>query len=70
MDNKRRGKAVIFDNVEFKYLPRRQGSEVDVTALKGTYEALGFKVVIHQNLKYTDIEKKIIECKFKQGVLN
>jgi len=70
MDHKRRGKAVIFNHEFFNYLPHRQGSEVDVRSLRRTYEALGFEVIIHSNFKYAEIEKAIIECKFKQVVLN
>jgi len=38
--------------------------------LTETYGALGFQVVPHDNLKFTDIQNAITERKFKQGVLN
>jgi caspase-like apoptosis-related cysteine protease len=70
MNHKRRGKAVIFNHDVFKNKPPRHGSAVDVCVLKETYGALGFDVVIYENLKRTDILIAISERKFKQCVLN
>jgi caspase-like apoptosis-related cysteine protease len=70
MNHNRRGKAVIFNHDKFKNKSPRHGSAVDVRILKETYEALGFDVVVHDNLKFTDIQNAITERKFKQGVLN
>ena len=70
MNHNRRGKAVIFNHDVFKYRSPRHGSAVDVHVLTETYEALGFEVVVHQNLNITDIEIAIAKRKFKQGVLN
>jgi len=70
MNHNRRGKAVIFNHDEFKYVSPRPGSAVDVSVLKETYGALGFDVVVHDNLKFTDIMNAITDRKFKQGVLN
>ena len=70
MNHTRRGKAVIFNHDEFKNKTPRHGSAVDVLILKETYEALGFEVIVHDNLKFTGIQNAITECKFKQGVLN
>ena len=70
MNHKRRGKAMIFNHDKFKSEDPRPGSDADVSALKETYEALGFEVIIHQNLIQSAILKALAECKFKQGVLN
>ena len=70
MDHNRRGKAVIFNHDKFKIFEPRPGSNVDVRHLQTTYKALGFEVVVHQNLKLTDIQNAITERKFKQAVLN
>jgi caspase-like apoptosis-related cysteine protease len=70
MNHNRRGKAVIFNHDEFENKSPRTGSDVDVRVLTETYEALGFEVVVHQNLTFTEIQSAITECKFKQGVLN
>ena len=70
MNHKRRGKAVIFNHDEFKNKSPRPGSAIDVRVLTETYEALGFEVVVHKNLKFTDIQNAITERKFKQEVLN
>jgi len=58
MIHKRRGKAMIFNHDEFKSELPGDGSAVDVSALKETYEALGFEVIIHQNL----IQKTILNA--------
>jgi len=70
MNHNRRGKAVIFNHDEFKNKSPRHGSAVDVCVLKKTYEALGFEVVVHENLKAGDIQNAITDRKFKHGVLN
>jgi caspase-like apoptosis-related cysteine protease len=70
MNHNRRGKAVIFNHDEFKNKSPRHGSAVDVRVLKETYEALGFEVVVHENLKFADIQSALTDRKFKQGVLN
>jgi len=70
MNHNRRGKAVIFNHDEFKNNAPRHGSAVDVCVLKETYKALGFEVVVHENLKFTDIQNAITDRKFKQGVIN
>jgi len=70
MNHKRRGKAVIFNQYKFKNKTPRHGSAVDVSALKETYGALGFEVVVHENLKSTDIQSAITDRKFKERVLN
>jgi hypothetical protein len=70
MNHKRRGKAMIFNHDEFKSKLSHHGSAVDVSTLKETYEALGFEVIIHQNLIQSAILNALAECKFKQGVLN
>jgi caspase-like apoptosis-related cysteine protease len=70
MNHNRRGKAVIFNHDEFKNNNPRPGSAVDVCNLKETYEALGFEVVVHENLKFANIQSAITERKFKQEVLN
>ena len=70
MNHARRGKAVIFNHDEFKNKTPRHGSAVDVRVLKETYEALGFEVIVHDNLKFAGIQNAITERKFKQGVLN
>ena len=70
MNHNRRGKAVIFNHDKFKNKAPRHGSAVDVSVLKETYEALGFEVVVHHNLKFADIQNAITERKFKQGVLD
>ena len=70
MDHKRRGKAVIFNHDVFENKTPRPGSAVDVSILKETYEALGFEVVVHDNLKFADIQNAITGHKFKQEVLN
>ena len=57
------------DKFENKSL-HRDGSAFDVRILTETYGALGFQVVPHDNLKFTDIQNAITERKFKQGVLN
>jgi hypothetical protein len=64
MNHNRRGKAVIFNHDEFKDNCPRPGSAVDVCILKETYEALGFDVVVHDNLKFADIQNVITERKF------
>ena len=62
---------MIFNHDVFKSRLRpRCGSAVDVRVLTETYEALGFEVVVHQNLNFTDIQIAIAKRKFKQGVLN
>jgi hypothetical protein len=61
---------VIFNHDEFKNNSPRHGSAVDVCVLTETYGALGFEVVVHENLKFTDIESAITERKFKQAVIN
>jgi caspase-like apoptosis-related cysteine protease len=66
MNHNRRGKAVIFNHDEFKNKSPRPGSAVDVRILKETYEALGFEVVVYENLKCADIQSAITERKFKQ----
>jgi len=70
MNHTRRGKAVIFNHDKFKNKSPRHGSAVDVSVLTETYEALDFEVVVHENLKFTDIQNAINDCKFKQEVLN
>jgi caspase-like apoptosis-related cysteine protease len=65
MNHNRRGKAVIFNHDVFEDLPSRPGSAVDVSVLTETYGALGFEVVVHENLKFTDIQNAISERKFK-----
>jgi caspase-like apoptosis-related cysteine protease len=70
MNHERRGKAVIFNHDEFKNKTPRHGSAVDVHVLKETYEALGFEVVVHENLKFANIQSAITDRKFKQEVLN
>ena len=70
MNHKRRGKAVIFNHDMFRHNSSRPGSAVDVSVLTETYGALGFEVVVHENLKFTGIQNAITERKFKQGVLN
>jgi len=72
MNHKRRGKAVIFNHDKFKNTSKspRRGSAIDVRVLTETYEALGFEVVVHDNLKSADIQNAITERKFKQEVLN
>jgi len=70
MNHKRRGKAVIFNHDKFKNKTPRPGSAIDVRVLTETYEALGFEVVVHDNLKSADIQNTITERKFKQEVLN
>jgi len=69
MDHKRRGKAVIFNHETFERLRKRPGTAVDVRVLKETYEALGFEVVVHNNLNLTDIWNAVTKRKFKQGVV-
>jgi hypothetical protein len=61
---------VIFNHDEFKNKSPRHGSAVDVCVLKETFEAIGFDVVVHDNLKIADIQSAIAGRKFKQGVLN
>ena len=71
MNHKRRGKAVIFNHDEFQNKTlHRAGTAVDVSILKETYKALGFEVVVHNNLISAAIMKAIEDRKFKQGVLN
>jgi caspase-like apoptosis-related cysteine protease len=70
MNHSRRGKAVIFNHDKFENDRSRSGAAVDVRILTETYGTLGFEVVVHENLKYTDIQSAITERKFKQGVLN
>ena len=70
MNHNRRGKAVIFNHDVFECrLSPRCGSAVDVRILTETYGALGFEVVVHENLKFTDIQNAISERKFKQEFL-
>ena len=68
MSHNRRGKAVIFNHEAFKNNSSRPGSAVDVSVLTETCGALGFEVVVHENLKFTDIQNAITERKFKKGV--
>jgi hypothetical protein len=70
MNHNRRGKAVIFNHDEFKNKSPRHGSAVDVSVLKETYGALGFEVIVHENLKFTGIQNAIKDRKFKEGVLD
>jgi caspase-like apoptosis-related cysteine protease len=70
MNHNRRGKAVIFNHYVFEDNCPRPGSAVDVSILTKTFKALGFEVILHQNLKFTAIQHAIAECKFKQSVLN
>ena len=70
MNHKRRGKAVIFSHDKYENESvHRDGAAVDVRVLTETYEALGFEVVVHENLEFTDIRNATTECKFRQGVL-
>jgi caspase-like apoptosis-related cysteine protease len=66
MNHSRRGKAVIFNHDMFKKKPPRHGSAAGVRVLTETYGALGFEVVVHENLKLTEIQHVINKCKFKQ----
>ena len=71
MNHSRRGKAVIFNHDAFEDQSlRRIGSAADVSVLKETYGALGFEVVVYENLRFADIQNAVAECKFKQVVLN
>jgi len=70
MNHNRRGKAVIFNHDEFKNNSPRPGSAVDVSILTETYEALGFEVIIHENLKLTDFQNAITERKFNPYLAN
>jgi caspase-like apoptosis-related cysteine protease len=70
MNHNRRGKAVIFNHDAFKNKSPRHGSDADVRALKDTYKSLGFEVICHDNLKFTDIQNAITNRKYKQGVQN
>ena len=66
MNHNRRGKAVIFNHYEFKNKSlQRDGSAVDVHVLTETYLALGFEVVLYQNLKCAGIQSAIADRKFK-----
>lgn len=50
MDHKRRGIAVIINNVLFvNGMPERQGSEKDAYCMETTFKKLGFRVIIRHN---------------------
>lgn len=70
MNHNRRGKAVIFNHDEFKNMPARHGSHVDVDVLKETYKSLGFEVICHHNLKSIEIQNAITNRKYKKVVRN
>ncbi|PSN37219.1 hypothetical protein C0J52_12652 [Blattella germanica] len=68
MNHKRRGKAVIFNHDKFEHtnMGPRDGSHIDVQRLDTTLSMLGFEVIIHHNLDYTDMKSVINEYKFMQ----
>jgi caspase-like apoptosis-related cysteine protease len=70
MNHNRRGKAVIFNHDMYMNEGPRPGSDVDVHILIETYKSLGFEVIHHDNLKFTDIQNALTDRKYKQEVLN
>lgn len=60
MNHKERGKCVILNHDSFdENVPKRDGSDADVEAIKRTFEMLDFTVVAHQNLNFIEISTEI-----------
>ena len=49
MNNRRRGRAVVFNQINFSADPKRNGAETDGKNLTKTLEALGFAVEVHED---------------------
>lgn len=63
MNHPKRGQAIIFNNVNFDSQLRlnvRSGSDVDRENLEVVLATLGFKVTVHEDLRYKEI-KNVLE---------
>ena len=65
MDHRRRGLAVIINNVDFKGKGKRVGSDVDYAQLKETMEFLGFNVETHKNQTVSQMRNIFTSGKFR-----
>ncbi|XP_075216979.1 uncharacterized protein LOC142322137 isoform X2 [Lycorma delicatula] len=61
MKHARRGKAVIFNHEEFRDMPQRKGSSVDVKRLTTALEGLGFTVETYNDLEIEKLKTVIAE---------
>lgn len=57
--------CIIFNNVNFKTLPKRSGSDKDATDIKRTFQALGFAVHVHRDCTSQDIRSHLLEMRRK-----
>ena len=65
MDHKRRGLAVIINNVDFKGKGKRVGSDVDYAELKRALESLGFDVETHKDKTVSQMSNILTSGKFR-----
>ena len=56
MNHRRRGRAVVFNQMNFSSDPKRNGAETDSKNLTQTLEALGFAVEVHEDKESNKIE--------------
>lgn len=62
MNNRRRGKCVIFNNKTFNEMGKRDGTENDQKAIEHTFTNLGFEVISHPDLDYVGIMEEAANC--------
>lgn len=62
MNNRRRGKCVIFNHETFNEMEKRDGTVNDRKAIEHTFTNLGFEVIPCENFDYISVMDEAVKC--------